>query len=44
MVVKLHIFTIRKFLKGFNYTCLAVIAIGYALKKEEKYYLPVFLK
>ena len=27
-----------------NYTCLAVISLGSALKKDENYYLQVFLK
>ena len=27
-----------------NYTCLAVISLDSALKKDEKYYLQVFLK
>ena len=29
---------------GHNYTCLAVINIGSALKKDENYYPQVFLK
>ena len=27
-----------------NYTCLAVILINFVLKKDENYYLQVFLK
>ena len=29
---------------GSNYTCLAVISLDSALKKDENYYLQVFLK
>ena len=29
---------------GSNYTCLAVINVDSALKKDEKYYLQAFLK
>ena len=28
----------------YNHTCLAVISLGSALKKDENYYLQVFLK
>ena len=29
---------------GSNYTCLAVILFDFVLKKDERYYRPVFLK
>ena len=40
--MKLQIFMIKKV--DFNHTCLAVISLDSALKKEENYYLQVFLK
>ena len=43
MVMKLQIFAIKKFLLEIH-TCLAVISLDYALKKDENYYSQVFLK
>ena len=43
--MKLHILTIKKIpLVDSNHTCLAVINLGSALKKDQNYYLQVFLK
>ena len=42
MVIKLHFFMIKTFLS--NHTCLAVISLDFALKKEENCYRQVFLK
>ena len=43
--MKLQMFTIKKIPKlGSNYTSLAVISSDSALKKDENYYLQVFLK
>ena len=45
MVVKLQIFMIKKIPKvDSNHTCLAVIRLDSALKKDENYYPQVFLK
>ena len=45
MVMKLQIFLIKKIPKAdFNYTCLVVISLDSALKKDDNYYLQVFLK
>ena len=41
--MKLQIFTTKKKLDS-NYTCLAVISLDYALKKNDNYYPQVFLK
>ena len=44
MVTKLQIF-IKKFFKvDSNHTCWAVISLDSALKKDENYYMEVFLK
>ena len=43
MVMKLQIFAIKKFLLEIH-TCLAVINLDYALKKDENYYSQAFLK
>ena len=42
MVMKLQIFMIKKV--DSNHTCLAVISLDFALKKDDNYYLQVFLK
>ena len=44
--MKLQIFTIKKKLKKLysNHTCLAVISLDSALKKNDNYYPQVFLK
>ena len=43
--MKLQIFTIKKIPKlGSNHTCLAVISLDSALKKDDNYYPQVFLK
>ena len=45
MVMKLQIFTIKKIPKvNSNHTCLAVVSLDFVLKKDENYYLQVFLK
>ena len=45
MTMKLQTFTIKKIPKlGSNHTCLAVISLDSALKKDDNYYLQVFLK
>ena len=45
MAMKLQICTIQKFRKlGCNHTCLAVITLDSALKKDGSYYPQVFLK
>ena len=41
MAMKLQIFTIKKFL---IYTCLAVISLDSALRKNDNYYPQVFLE
>ena len=46
-MMKLQIFIIKKFkIKKVdsNHTCLAVISLNCALKKDKNYYLQVFLK
>ena len=44
--MKLQIFTIKKKFKKLysNHTCLAVISLDSALKKNDNYYLQMFLK
>ena len=44
--MKLQIFTIKKKIKKLysNHTCLAVISLDSALKKNDNYYPQVFLK
>ena len=44
MAMKLQIFTIKIPKLGSNHTCLAVISLDSALKKDVSYYLQVFLK
>ena len=45
MVMKLEIFMIKKMPKvDSNHTCLAVISLDSALKKDDNYCLQVFLK
>ena len=45
MTMKLHIFTIKTIPKAdSNYTSLAVISFNFVLKKDERFYLQVFLK
>ena len=45
MVMKLQIFMIKKIPKGdSSHTCLAVIILDSALKKDENYYSQDFLK
>ena len=45
MVMKLQAFMIKKVLKiDSNHICLAEISLDSALKKDENYYLQVFLK
>ena len=45
MVMKLQTFYDKKFPKvNSNHSCLAVINLDSALKKDENYYLQVFLK
>ena len=45
MVMKLQIFTTTKIPQVDSYhTCLAVISLDSALKKDENYYLQVFFK
>ena len=41
MVINLQVFIVKKFP---NHTCLAVISLDSALKKNDNYYLQVFLK
>ena len=44
-MMKLKIFMIKKIPKvDWNHTCLAVIGLDSALKKDDNYYLQVFLK
>ena len=43
--MKLQIFLIKQIPKvDFNYTCLVVISLDSALKKDDNYYLQMFLK
>ena len=43
--MKLEIFMIKKIPKvDSNHTCLAVISLDFALKKDDNYYWHVFLK
>ena len=42
--MKLQIFMIKKFQVDSNHICLAVISLDSAPKKDENYYLQVFLK
>ena len=45
MVMKFKIFMIKKIINvDSNYTCLAVINLNSALKKDKNYYREVFLK
>ena len=44
MAMKLQIFMIKKFQVDSNGICLAVISLDSAPKKDENYYLQVFLK
>ena len=44
MMMKLQIFTTTKFLRWSNHSCLAIISLDSALKKDENYYLQVLLK
>ena len=45
MAMKLQIFTTKKIPKlNSNHTCLAVITLDSALKKDDNYYPQVFLK
>ena len=45
MAMKLQIFTIKKIRKlDSNHTCLSLISLYSALKKDDNYYLQVFLK
>ena len=44
MVMKLQIFAIKNPKVDSNHTCLAIISLGFALKKDDNYYLQVFLK
>ena len=42
--INLMVTELQTFLVDFNHTCLAVINLYSALKKDENYYLQVFLK
>ena len=42
--MEIHIFTKKTRKLDSNHTCLAVISMGSALKKEDNYYPQVFLK
>ena len=45
MITKLQIFMVKEFPKmDSNHTCLAVISLDSALKKDENYYPQVLLK
>ena len=45
MAIKLQIFPIKKITKvDSNHTCLTQINLGSALKEDDNYYPPVFLK
>ena len=43
MIMKLQNCTIKK-LEGSNHTCLEVISLDSAIKRDENYYLQVLLK
>ena len=44
MVIKFQVFDQEIPKVDSNHTCLAVISLDYALKKDENYYAQVFLK
>ena len=44
MVMKLQIFRTKKSKAGSNYSCLAIISLGSALKKDKNYYRQKILK